>query len=461
MIRGYTPGNKQKSLNLQENLASTFFQKKVLKFAHYNGRRNVMTFNCEVNVVDAIMGAGKTLSIINYINQCDDEKFLVITPYLDEIIRYQNYCPKLNFKSPRFENKQTKLDSIKSLINKGENIISTHALFQKFDNELIDMCRAENYTLIMDEVANVIDEYPLSKQDFEILKKTYVNINEDTKQLIWKEEYKDYCGKFETEKRLCELGSLVCYGDNLMVWLFPIETFNSFRKIFILTYRFDLQLQRYYYDYYGLEYKYWSVAGNKMENYHLVDHSDEITYIKYDYENLIHICNIEKLNMIGDRKTDLSKSWYYRNRNNTSMKTLKQNISNYFRNVRNDCATDNIWTTFKDYHNILKGKGYTKGYLPLNSRATNEYRDRTSVVYPVNRYINPFVKNFFISNNIDVDEDGYALSEMLQFIWRSAIRDGNEIWIYVPSIRMRTLLKQWIINNSIQKEKVKNKNESN
>ena len=51
-------------------------------------------------------------------------------------------------------------------------------------------------------------------------------------------------------------------------------------------------------------------------------------------------------------------------------------------------------------------------------------------------------------NGIAVDGDGYALSEMLQFIWRSAIRDGKEIWVYIPSIRMRSLLKEWIEANS-------------
>ena len=121
---------------------------------------------------------------------------------------------------------------------------------------------------------------------------------------------------------------------------------------------------------------------------------------------------------------------------------------NFFRNIRNDCSSDNIWTTFKDFRSILKGAGYTKGFLPLNARATNEYRERTSIAYPVNLYLNPFVKNFFTINNIKVDEDGYALSEMLQFIWRSAIRDGNEIWVYIPSIRMRQLFQRWIEENS-------------
>lgn len=395
------------------------------------------------------MGAGKTQSVMNYINHSDD-RFLVITPFLDEITRYRNYCKGKNFKTPKFESKKTKLDNIKYLIEKGDNIVSTHALFQKFDNELIDMCRAQNYTLIMDEVANVIDEYTITKQDFDILKNTYVTINPETKQLIWKEEYSDYRGKFDNEKRLCELGSLVCYGNDLMVWLFPIETFNSFRNIYILTYKFELQLQRYYYDYYGLKYKFWSVEGNSLENYHLVDYDPNKNYLNYNYKELIHICDLDKMNMIGDRDSDLSKSWYERNKNNTSMKILKNNIVNFFRNIRNDCSSDNIWTTFKEYQSVLKGKGYTKGFLPLNSRATNEYRNRTSVVYPVNRYLNPFVKNFFVTNNIDIDEKGFALSEMLQFIWRSAIRDGKEIYVYIPSIRMRMLLEQWTEQNSSQ-----------
>ncbi len=34
--------------------------------------------------------------------------------------------------------------------------------------------------------------------------------------------------------------------------------------------------------------------------------------------------------------------------------------------------------------------------------------------------------------------------EMVQWIWRSAIREGNPINIYVPSSRMRSLLQRWL-----------------
>ena len=54
-----------------------------------------------------------------------------------------------------------------------------------------------------------------------------------------------------------------------------------------------------------------------------------------------------------------------------------------------------------------------------------------------------------------MDEDLYGLSEMIQWIWRSRIRNGEKINIYVPSIRMRTLLKSWLdMSLEYQNEKV-------
>ena len=107
-------------------------------------------------------------------------------------------------------------------------------------------------------------------------------------------------------------------------------------------------------------------------------------------------------------------------------------------------------TTFKTYKSKISGKGYSKGFLSSNMRATNEYRDRIAVAYLVNKYFNPYIKNFFVANGVKVDEDAYAVSEMLQFIWRSAIREGNPIELYIPSKRMRILLIQWM--NSLNKE---------
>ena len=284
-----------------------------------------MKFNCNVKVVDMIMGAGKTSSAINFINGADEEtKFLFITPYLEEVERIKAACPQKQFKEPGVLG--TKLNGIKHLISLGENIVSTHALFKRFDNEVIDMCRARNYTLIMDEVTDVVEKYEISKEDFKILLDNFVEVDEETKLIRWRDPNDDYHGKFSEEKRLCELNCLAYYSGSVMMWLFPIEAFNAFRNIYILTYMFHSQIQRYYYDYYSLPYKYIYVAGDNISNYHFTENESEKQKLNYDFTKLIHILDDEKMNQIGDREYDLSKSWYLRNKNNIVMEQLKKQM---------------------------------------------------------------------------------------------------------------------------------------
>lgn len=92
----------------------------------------------------------------------------------------------------------------------------------------------------------------------------------------------------------------------------------------------------------------------------------------------------------------------------------------------------------------MKGRGYTKGYVVFNERATNSYINKRYLAYAVNLFMNVAERRVYEKFGVEVDQDMYALSTMLQWIWRSAIRRGEEIWLYVPSRRMRTLLKDWM-----------------
>lgn len=391
-----------------------------------------------INVIDAIMGSGKTSAAINYMNSSDENnKFLYITPYLTEVKRIIESCPSKNFKQP--ESYGSKIKGIKYLFENGNNIVSTHALFSLFDEEIVDLAYANHYTLIMDEVADVIDQYDITKDDLETILEKYVKVEENG-LLKWYAE--TYWGKFEKEKKLCDLNCLALYSNTLMLWLFPISTFRAFREVFILTYMFNAQTQKYYYDYYGIQYNFLYISGDDLSSYTFTN--EKTSYKIADYDKLIHIIDNKKLNQIGDMDTALSKSWYDRNQNNKLMYQLKNATGNFFKNYTKTKSSDNLWTTFKKYKELISGKGYAKGFLSSNTRATNEYRDRVAVAYLLNKYFNPCVKNFFIKHGVEVDNDAYAVSEMLQFIWRSAIREGKEIWVYIPSSRMRNLLTDWI-----------------
>lgn len=50
---------------------------------------------------------------------------------------------------------------------------------------------------------------------------------------------------------------------------------------------------------------------------------------------------------------------------------IKNNLYNFFINKQKCNYENRMWTTFLDYKGLLKGKGYSKGFIAYNLRATN------------------------------------------------------------------------------------------
>ena len=398
----------------------------------------------QVKIVDAIMGAGKTSAMIHHINNLPiGTRILYITPYLTEVGRVIKRCLFKAFKQPD-KQRGSKISGIKELFKQGVNIASTHSLFREFDEEIIGLAFKQNYILVMDEVTDVVETLAISKDDLDTIRREYTEVV-DGHILRWKETSQSYKGKFEEYKRLCDLGCVGIYNNNVILWLFPVSTFRGFSEIFILTHMFKAQVQKYYFDFYGIKYDYLYITGDSVDGdtpYTLTDEPQDYDYSKY--AKLINVLDNEKMNRIGDSKGALSKIWYERNSDNKLIGTLKNNMINFFQHYAKTKTRLNMWTTFKGYDKVLKGKGYARGFVPLNTRATNDYKDKTSVAYCVNRYLNPFIRNFFLSKGIEVYEDYFALSEMLQWLFRSAIRDGKPIDVYIPSKRMRLILQEWL-----------------
>ena len=392
------------------------------------------------------MGTGKTLAAINFINSSSDDcHFLYITQYLDEVQRIIKSCPAKNFQEP--QSLPTKKANIKRLLEKGCNIASTHALFQDFTLEIADICRAQNYILIMDEVADVVKPYELPPIEVKNLLNNFAVVDPVTNMLRWREDKLNYTYKrFNCEYSLCEMETLFAYSDTVLLWLFPVKIFEAFTDVYILTYMFDCQLQGYYFKQFNVDYKYISVAGDAPYNYHFIDQPFANLHPKYNYQELIHVFNDDKINRLGDDQYALSKAWYKRNESNINMKQLRNNTRNFFEHRTRTPSSQNMWTTFIKYRPLVKSKPYSTGFVSLNMRASNSYRQKTAIAYLINRYMNTILKNFLNNQGIEIDEDAYALSEMLQFLWRSAIRDGKPIDVYIPSSRMRKLLLDWISN---------------
>lgn len=456
----------------------------------------------KVHVIDAVMGSGKSCAAINYINSLpDDVKVIYVTPYNhqktkaekeaeekykskkgrkriiapNEVARIIDACKEKDFAEPQFVNNR-KVNGLKELIVGGRNIATTHALFHlmAMDKEIISLCREQGYILFMDEVTEVIKTYDgLSKKsDLDILLKGTAERDEKTGEIIAKPlatmddngflnwVHPDYTGsKFSPERKLIENNALACYGGKknamALVELFPIDAFTAFDEVFILTYMFDAQLQSYYYKYHGIEYDYWYVKGNSPETYSFTSNIAERTQKSVNYKKLINLYTDPKIEKICKKRNALSLNWFINNSayNKGAIIALKNSLYTFFRRGTDKgkgSHHDRLWTTFKEFRDDVKDRGNKEAFLHINARATNECIECDAVAYIANRYLNPLEKRFFETNGITVNENDFALSELLQFVWRSAIREGKPIDLYIPSKRMRELLEQWIDENSTE-----------
>jgi hypothetical protein len=433
--------------------------------------------NDRIKVVDSFPGSGKTSAMIQIINKMDeDTKVIYITPFLSEVDRIIKNCPNKEFVQPSaYSGKGSKLNHLIKLILEGKNIVSTHALFMRITDELINSLKMHNYVLILDEVMNVVQQYDLyedyrglngedkeikTKQDIKsLIEKKYIRVNEDY-SVDWIEE-KDMLGKYETLKEIIDRGLLYFVRDSLLIWSFPVEVFKEgiFDEIYILTYQFEYQIQHYYYKFYGLEYANYKVKHqeSQYELYNNDNNIQEDLKWKITIKNLINIVDNSKLNKIGSyysdaynrtQKSSLSKTWYSNNMN--LIQGLQNNMTNFFRHITNSKTEKRMWTCFKDHKKIFTNKNISKKqWVELNSRATNEYIEKNVLAYMINRYPNAFFESFFDIRGIKIDRDKYALSELIQWIFRSAIRDNQPIDLYIPSERMRNLLLDWL-NNKIE-----------
>lgn len=160
------------------------------------------------------------------------------------------------------------------------------------------------------------------------------------------------------------------------------------------------------------------------------------------YVNLIHIIDNKKLNQIGEDKFALSKEWFKIHQEDNYIKTLSNNVTNYFRNIVRAKSKECMWTTFYATKANIVGKGFRRGFIGLNEDST-EF-SRCYLAYLCNNF---YPHNYYA---LKINEDTRALYDLLHFIFNSAIRDGKEIWIYIPSVRMRRLLNSWIEENSIE-----------
>ena len=405
-----------------------------------------------VNVIDSIMGSGKTTWVLDRIKKDNNPKYIVVTPTLSEVTRIINECPNAYFKEPETKEHNSKYYSFQELVRNGENIVTTHALFEYLTQDILTTLKFQGYTLIIDEALSCVDVYSkITPKDLNILlnsKLAYVEPK--SYRLKWNPKHSDYEGRFDTVKRLCENGNLVYFKEQTMLWEFPIELLSAFKEIWALTYLFQGSTMANYLKADGTHIVMYSLRGKATKDIipELIPYSEtNEAEIKARLRTLIKTYD-GKGNDVGLSKHlrhhPLSANWYKRKASPEDFKALRNNLYNFFVYFAKSKTEHVAWTVFKAYRNKLKGKGYTKGFISNNTKATNDYIERKNVAYVQNTFYHPLIKTYFTERNVTVYDELYSLSEMIQFIWRFQIRRNDPITVYIPSSRMRNLFLAWL-----------------
>ena len=169
----------------------------------------------------------------------------------------------------------------------------------------------------------------------------------------------------------------------------------------------------------------------------------EIDIDKSIKKKIINNLNIYegKLNNIGmkensDSNQPLSRMWFM-NCDKEVIKQLKNNMLNYFMNITKGKSKNNIWTTFEDYKQQIKGERYTKGFVNSDCELSR-FDNCKNFVYLMNKY----------PTDLEKENEEYAnlltIYDLIRIVKYITVDLNHELNLYVPSERVRNLFINWL-----------------
>lgn len=445
-----------------------------------------------VRVIDSVMGSGKTTFIIDEMNKVKDKPYLYVTPLVTECERIEEntgYVLSVNSERKKVFGLKTKLELANELITMGNSLAITHSLFEKFTPDMVALLQEGGYHMVIDETVSSILPVSMSAHEVRVLRNEGMiketKIGNGCTLVEWNPDVEINDTRIGwTYKRFFDNNYEVYLTpqNNLVAWSLPPRIYSAVAAATLLTYNFEMTDMEGYFKFHGIEYDVLSL------------HNGQLTTFKYEsgvkYKGLVNIVD-SKINEIGRKKQGmradpLGKGWYL-NADKSKLDTLRSNTYNFFKNMTQTPSANNMWTVFEvaqfvEYYEDNLGGKYdrptekfknikkaiekppfksvgrlTSGmdqdsleykrkqcFVPCNSRATNLYSDRKSLAYLVNLRLSPSLHLFFNSIGVRISDDVFALNALIQWVWRSAIRKGEPITIYIPSERMRKLFMEWL-----------------
>lgn len=416
-----------------------------------------------ISVLDAPMGTGKTTAITTWMNNNPNKKYLYVSPMLTEVEeRIPTACAGLGFEYPTMKyNSDTGVSSkgysLLCYLREGKNVAFTHALFKEMTPEHTKLIKEEGYTLIIDEEIPFIDPYDgyYKRDDIVSLEsKGFIYVNEDNLGRVeWKWDDMLPDTAYQDLRRMCEMGHLYCArGERkMLVTHLPISLLECTKETIILTYLFKGSVMKSFLDIHNI------CINNLLDTHPEIDFSYDPAQWKQNVRNLVTLADSPSTLQIKRKNMNMTSNWFAKTAEKDELSFLGKAI----RSIIQKHGRENILLTTKKSSLMRRtrdNKSNTRCILPrgLNvddcflhsgARAVNDYADRDVAIHAYNRYLHVSTKAYLQDYGTPPKDDDYALSEMVQWLWRTAIRNNHPVTFYILSSRMEQLLKQWLYDS--------------
>lgn len=352
-------------------------------------------------------------------------------------------------------------------------MVLSHELFKLLNDTAIDCIKEFDYTLFLDEEIEVVEQFGITQDDLKILKEQrLIETDPTSKRVMWLDS--QYHGDFERTKREIQQKALYEVEPNIIFWQLPPGIFEAFHQVYIMTFLFRGSMLYLYFQKNGISFQYLHVEKDSQGKYYFSQGYEEVSELEKSRIKFLLDVHDGRLNTNylpeSKKKRDiqeyssLSSSWHQSRKNKEYINILKRNAMNYIQNYRHAPKNTVMWTTFKPAANKYESRRMKANcrwsgrircnectrpcgvnFVSCNARATNRYADRTTLIYLCNIFpVPPVVQYLSQGTTAEFDADLYALAQLMQWIWRSAIRRGEAVSLYLPSARMRKLLLDWL-----------------
>ena len=409
-----------------------------------------------VEVLDRLMGSGKTNAIIKWMEQNPTESYIYVSPLLSEVEEGGRLCrslTNLSFEYPQ-DDLQTKGEDMLEMLRAGSNVACTHSLYLSLTEDHLREIEYHGYTVIIDEEVNLINSVTgYTRGDYQwLFDHNHIETDSVTGQVSWVgDETLPKDNKYYRFKSYCDNNSMyVTKRDNyMMVSQLPISLISCAKRVIILTYMFKGNILDCFLKIKGIQ-------TVDFTDIHLDDSH------KRDIKSLITLIEPPK-HLV---KMKMSKSWYEDKITSDDILQIERFIYNVASKSKAK-SEDVLYTHPKErfesdskrkilikpngYYKKRDGKGgFNKCWLASSTKATNLYADKWCLIHCYNRYpqtpVEAYINDYGNDIGVRLKSEVFALSELLQWVWRSRIRKGEPIVLAIGSARMCRIFSKWLDN---------------